>query len=410
MKSERRRKLETNDLAGWLEKVLEQSREYHTTALLILIGVILLFFVSGVYKNVTRNAKGNSWNEVYTLSGGGFVPLERILNGFQNPYMTTPDGRLLPPVEETGEAQAEGLAEFGAKRPTQYIGNYASLEAANLMLSEALGAVQLNQAKDAAEKLGKVKGMFESVVAATRTAAVRQQARYGLARTYEALAAVEKDKTKDHLAAAVDCYKKVADIGGALGAEAQKCLKVLEAPNSEALFVALANREEKKAEEEPASALPGLEEPALDEVKTEGIADELPLEAPAQAEPAAEAPAEAPAAEAAPAETPAEAPATEAAPAEAPAEAPAAEAAPAEPAPAEAPAAEAAPAEPAPAEAPAAEAAPAEAPAEAPAAEAAPAEAPAEAPAAEAAPAEAPAEAPAAEAAPAEAPAEAPAN
>ena len=306
MKSERRRKLETNDLAGWLEKVLEQSRQYHTTALLILIGVILLFFVSGIYKNVTRNAKGNSWNEVYTLSGGGFVPLERILNGFQNPYMTTPDGRLLPPVEETGEASAEGLAEFGAKRPTQFIGNYASIEAANLQLAEALGLVQLNQTKEASELLGKVKSAFEGVASATRTAVVRQQARYGLARTYEALAAVEKDKTKDHLAVAVDCYKKVADIGGALGAEAQKCLKVLEAPNSEALFVAMASREEKKADEDSATALPALDEPALDEVKAESIPDELPLEAPAQAEPAPEAPA----AEAAPAEpAPAEAPA-----------------------------------------------------------------------------------------------------
>ena len=367
MKSERRRKLETNDLAGWLEKFLERTKAYHSTVVLVILGVLVLAFATSIYKNVSASSRGNAWNEVYNLSGGGFVPMDRIENGFQTPYMTTPDGRLLPPATETGEADVEGLAKFGVTRPTQYIGAYALLEAANAWLDSAAVDVQVNQKDTATENLKKAAENFQHIERATRNAALKQQARFGLARAAELQAAVEKDKVKENLDKAVGYYKQVAEVGGMLADQAKKSLEILEAKGSDAIFTALASRVPAEKAEVPES-LGELEEPAVD-----AVLENLPTELPAAEEaPAAEpAPAETPAAESAPAA----APAAEPAPAAAPAAEPAPAAAPAaEPAPAAAPAAEPAPvaapaAEPAPAAAPAAEPAPAAAPAPAPEAE-----------------------------------------
>lgn len=261
MKSERRHQLETNDLAGWLERNLEKSKSYHSTILIIFVGVILLALAVNVYKSVSIASNGRTWNEVYNLGGAGFVPLDRVENGFQTPYMTSADGRLLPPTEETGEMDAEGLALVGKNNAMKFAGHYASLEAANRWLENAAADLRANNAAASLETLQKAQETFTQVAGKTQVPSLKQQARYGLAKTHEYLAAIEK--TKENLEAASDQYKLVAAAGGILGEEATESLALLQRPETEAALAALAQR---PAESTTESILSGLEEPNVESV------------------------------------------------------------------------------------------------------------------------------------------------
>lgn len=310
MKSERRHQLETNDLAGWLERILENSKSYHSTILIIFVGIILLAIVVNVYKSVSLASGGRTWNEVYNLGGAGFVPLDRVENGFQTPYMTGADGRLLPPTEDTGEVDAEALAVVGKDNSMKYAGHYASLEAANSWLESASADLRANNVVASQETLQKAQETFTRVTQQTQTPSLKQQARYGLAKTHEYLAAIEK--TSENLVAALEQYKLVVAAGGLLGEEAAQSLALLQRPETEAAVMALAQR---PAESTTESILSGLDEPGVDSV-VEDVPTILPPVEKAeetQATPTENAPVEtnAPAAETPTETVPAEVPAAE---------------------------------------------------------------------------------------------------
>ena len=287
MKSERRRKLERNDLAGWLENFFEKTKEYHTAILYTICGIILLVVVVNIYFLVSKAGQKKQW-DAYQVAVNTEDPAE--------------------------------LSAFAEKNATSCAGALASLQVGRNALDEALVYIQINDKEKALESLASAKDAFKRVERYSQPD-FRQQALWGQASVCEALATIEK--TEENLAEAVKNYEKVVELGGVTAEKAKEILLVLKKAEAKDLFVAYVNRADADSADAAMDQIQsGFAEPELDLVESPELPEVLP---PVEAE-AAPAETPAPAAEAAPVETPA--PAAETAPVETPA--PATEAAPAE--------------------------------------------------------------------------------
>ncbi|MDO4574591.1 MAG: hypothetical protein Q4D98_05195 [Planctomycetia bacterium] len=294
MKSERRRKLETNDLAGWLERMLDRSRQYHSTILITVLGLVLLVIAYSTYSAISRSANSNQWNEFYQNNGSGFVSLLRVEYGFQNPPMLGPNRQPLIFPDEMVARDAEVLDTFGKAHANKTVGQYALLEAGYKWLNDGAADVRANSKETAVESLKKAQEAFEQMAKTMGDANARQKACFGLAQTYEFLAAVEN--TDANLKAAVAAYKEVAGGNGVLSKQAADALHVLEAPSANSLYLAMASRASRQ--ENMDDVLSGLNEPEIEESAPTALPEILPAAKPEETP----APAAEPAAEPAPAE------------------------------------------------------------------------------------------------------------
>lgn len=307
MKTERRHQLEHNTLAYYLEKIVLATKEYHNTILIVLVGLIVVAVVWSIGRNITHMSDGKAWNEIYRLSGGGILPADRVLNGFQAPVMVGGD-QYFRPEDKSADADAEKLLDFGKKHLSKPVGVVALLGSGNQSL-EAAAQILRSRSPLAEEAAALLTEGMETLALAEKNAKgdYKLQAQLALARGYELQATL--GDTKENLEKALEKYKAVAGSGSPLATMAKATVATLENPNTEALYVTLAQRIAGAADAQPATGGDLMDFTTLPEVEgtTADLPDEIDysammemmksLEAAQPAEDAAEAPS---------AETPAE--------------------------------------------------------------------------------------------------------
>ena len=193
MKSKRRQKLQTNELADQLGLWIERVRPY-TTAIVVVAGLLLLVLAAWYYFAASRERKlAESWRQ-YMLAG------------------TNPQGDIVEDLsyvaDEYGDTQAGLWAALTAA-------DVESVRGIRLMFSDRAAAeTALNSAKGYYRAILENKQTASNPLLATRT-------HFGLGQTYEAQS--ELDEAKKHFAAVVE-----SDRESGLGQAAQKRLERLE--------------------------------------------------------------------------------------------------------------------------------------------------------------------------------------
>ncbi|MDO4570654.1 MAG: hypothetical protein Q4D38_09745, partial [Planctomycetia bacterium] len=233
MKNERRRQLEQNDLAGWLEKFLERTKEYHSTILISLGGIIVVFIAVNVFFYASAASSAKTWNDFYNVDQRD----PEALKGFG---------------EKSGSRTAAALAFLGAG-------------------DEYLRLASVNTAPEqSGDLLKNAKSAFESAEKAASVPALKQRARLGLGQTYERLALASD--TKENLERAKKYYQEATGPNATFGERAKNALAILERENLEGIAVAL---------KEKASTAAGIEQAigdveALTPPPVEGYTGEIP--------------------------------------------------------------------------------------------------------------------------------------
>ncbi|MDO4550382.1 MAG: hypothetical protein Q4C96_03925, partial [Planctomycetia bacterium] len=239
MKSEQRHKREQNDLAYYLEKVINAAAEYQSTILYTLIGIVLLVVVIGVWKSVSYSHYAKTWGEVFASSGK----------------------LLYPDVSENIDTVK--LSEFGQKNK-ETSGVVALLISGDRMLQDASESILGNNLTESSQQ---AKEGLEVLLLAEKNAKgeLKTQAQLAVARAYEILASVEK--TDENLKLAKEYYNMVAKSGTPLGTVAKDTLAILERPDADKVYVAisqrLANVAERSADVEGSMGLQEITPPSL---------------------------------------------------------------------------------------------------------------------------------------------------
>lgn len=176
MKSERRHELQHNALLEWLLEIGEKIKPY-ANAILLGVVVVLAGFVALKWMSSQSAAReATAWDLVFAASGQG----------------------------DTAELD-QVVEEYGSTTAAQW----AAVLAGDLQLSE--GCQDLFTTKStASDQLKKAEDNFGLAVN-SKNDAVRQRAIYGLARTYEAKAAV--DSSKESIDQAKVEYDKLVKMG-----------------------------------------------------------------------------------------------------------------------------------------------------------------------------------------------------
>lgn len=284
MKTERRHQHEHNTLARYLEKFILATKAYHSTILIVFIGLVLLCVIWSVYGTFAKNASGSAWNEIYQLSGGGILPPDRVMNGFQAPTMVG-ENRFYRPEDKPADVDAEKLLAFGKKHAHETVGVVALLNSGNATLEKAAQILRMRspQADEAAALL---KDGMETLALAEKHAKgdYKLQAQLALGRGFE-LQAVLGD-TKENLQKAREKYDLVAVSNSPLAALAKSTVATLEKPGTESLYTVLAQRIAHSAEaaksplgdgginefDAPAlDAMPAIQEPAVDLLEMDSL-------------------------------------------------------------------------------------------------------------------------------------------
>jgi len=208
MKSERRHELRHNELADWLAGIVEAVRPYS----IAILGVVLLGVLSiGVYAWQTRVSAtdtANAWDAFYAaFASGDPANFEKNV------------------IEKRAPAQ---------------VTHWARVVAADVYLAEACQELYDNKAL-AYDQLDKAREHYATVLKESRVSGLRERATFGLARTYETLAATgqsqgELDKARENYQNLVKSWPK-----GAYTTVAAQRLEALEKQEIKAFYDKLAS-------------------------------------------------------------------------------------------------------------------------------------------------------------------------
>jgi len=168
MKTERRHELQTNALADWLGRSIENVRPYSTG---IVGGVVLVVVAMGAYtywKHQTRTSEQRGWEQLLSFSAAG------------NP---------------------NNLEDVADTFPNALVGIYARLQLANVQLNNGIYQLFTDRA-EGKDQLNKAVVTFETIKNEATDPFLQQHALYGLARAHESL---------DHLEEAEKYYQELRD-------------------------------------------------------------------------------------------------------------------------------------------------------------------------------------------------------
>jgi hypothetical protein len=203
MDSQHRHELNENELAHWLENLIERMKPYGSLIAIGLVGLVLIFTAWGFYQNASTA------NEAVAWSGYTQALLERA-----------PDLGAL----ETVSTQLDGAGP---------VADWSSITLADGRLWEA-SITWLQDRGKATESLTNAREEYERLLLAKRVDKVIQnRARFGLARSYEIEGDVEKaiEEYKQVDAPFADLAKqRIASLGAPEAQESIAWLKTAQAP------------------------------------------------------------------------------------------------------------------------------------------------------------------------------------
>jgi tetratricopeptide (TPR) repeat protein len=161
MKTQRRHELETNKLADWISKNADQYKSHVRTFLIVIVGVIAIFFASLIYRSSRANNEGAAWQNFYNA---------------------------------LSENRPEAMVQVAKDHDGSKMALWAKQAAADLMLRE--GMLALFTDRDEANKHLKdaEKNLKEVEAAAGRDATLLERARFALGQAYESMGQLDDAK------------------------------------------------------------------------------------------------------------------------------------------------------------------------------------------------------------------------
>jgi len=229
MKTERRHELQTNVLADWLGKHLEQTQSYSK----VIVGVLLLAaaaVVAGTY--ITRDQASRnqlSWNAYY---------------------------------QALGQRNAEALEDMAQSHAGTSAAVWARQAEADILLADGINALYTSRDRGK-ELLQQATQAYAAVEAAATDRLLKERAWFGLGQAHESLA--ELDKARDY-------YERIASGSpdSALGKEAKRRADSLSDPATEKWYNWFANQKARPP-------LPGLDRlPGLSDLPDLGSLPDRP--------------------------------------------------------------------------------------------------------------------------------------
>ncbi|MEX0819853.1 MAG: tetratricopeptide repeat protein [Pirellulaceae bacterium] len=160
MKTDRRHELQTNVLADWIGKHIEQSQGYAKTVLAVIL-LVAAAAIAGVFLTKDQAARSQaSWSQFF---------------------------------QAFGERDPEALEVVASAHQGTTAGLWARLAQADLKLSEGIGDLYTNR-DNAKKNLAEAERNYLTVAQAAKEKLLRERAWFGLGQVYESLAEVEKAK------------------------------------------------------------------------------------------------------------------------------------------------------------------------------------------------------------------------
>jgi hypothetical protein len=160
MKTDRRHELQTNVLADWIGKHLQQSQGYAKTILAVIL-LVAAAAIAGMFLAKDQAARSQiSWNQFF---------------------------------QAFGERDPEALEAVAVATQGTTASVWAHLAEADLKLAEGIGDLYTNR-DNAKKNLTEAERNYLAVDHAAKEKILRERAWFGLGQTYESLAEVEKAK------------------------------------------------------------------------------------------------------------------------------------------------------------------------------------------------------------------------
>ncbi|MEO8497421.1 MAG: hypothetical protein ABI614_20310 [Planctomycetota bacterium] len=213
MKTDRRHELQTNVLADWIGKHLQQVQSYSKTILAVILLVVAVA-IGGLFLAQDQSARSQeSWNEFF---------------------------------QAFGERDPEALELVAAANQGTTAGVWARLAEADLKLSEGIGDLYTNR-ENAKKNLAEAERDYLDVDVAATDTLLRERAWFGLGQVYESLA--ELDKAKQYYGKLVS-----SSPASALGKEAKLRADALSDPSTAQWYNWFANQTPRPP------AIPGMTE------------------------------------------------------------------------------------------------------------------------------------------------------
>ncbi len=181
MKTDRRHELQTNVLADWIGKHMQQSQGYAKTVLAVIL-LLAAVAIAGMFLAKDQAARAQvGWNQFF---------------------------------QAFSERDPEALEVVAATNQGTTAGFWAHLAEADLRLAEGIGDLYTNR-ENAKKNLAEAERNYLTVDAGASEKILRERAWFGLGQTYESLADIDKAKTY---------YGKLASSAptSALGKEAKR--------------------------------------------------------------------------------------------------------------------------------------------------------------------------------------------
>ena len=202
MKTDRRHELQTNVLADWIGKHLQQLQGHSKTILAVILLVIAAAIGGTFWAQDQATRVQASWNQFF---------------------------------QAFGERDSEALEKVAAKNRGTIAGIWAHLAEADLKLAEGLGDLYTNR-DNAKENLAEAERNYLAVAAAAANETLlRDRAWFGLGQVYESQAELEKAK---------EYYNKLVSDSptSALGKAAKERFDALNDPSTEKWYNWFANQ------------------------------------------------------------------------------------------------------------------------------------------------------------------------
>jgi tetratricopeptide (TPR) repeat protein len=157
MKSQERHKLQQNELADWLAKVITATKPYQNTILGAVIVLILAAIVGSWWTRESSASAQRAWTQLFTaLDNGSSSELFKVAEDY----------------------------------PSSKAASMANLAAADLQLFQGCGMLFVNKAS-ANQQLNNAAELYQRVLEQSKSDIVRQQATFGLAKTRESQGKLE---------------------------------------------------------------------------------------------------------------------------------------------------------------------------------------------------------------------------
>jgi tetratricopeptide (TPR) repeat protein len=175
MKSEDRHKLQQNELADWIGRTYQVIKPYSNAILAVVLLVVVGTVLWSWWNRQSASEASAGWDQIFTALGNGHI--------------------------------AE-LGEIADQYPNGEIGLWAIVISGDIHLAKGCGQLFTNKAS-ASQELQKAQEEYAKVYKKARNPQLREQAIFGLARTYEALSGTRQ--SQGEIDKAISSYRELVE-------------------------------------------------------------------------------------------------------------------------------------------------------------------------------------------------------